>query len=79
MANRGTTQKEMSSGEVVERGSSALNAEEARYVAGLIGEHLNYYGLLAGSTKCTPANRQRYELVKGIWEKLQKQQTSKLC
>ena len=47
-----------------------LSPEEAAYVRKLIAEHLEYYGLLVGNEKCSPANRERYELVRGLMEKV---------
>lgn len=47
-----------------------LTADEATYMLALLKDHLAYYGALAENHKCTPANRQRYELVRGLVEKL---------
>jgi hypothetical protein len=50
-----------------------LRPEEVGYLQGLLREHLDYYGRFVHQlpSKCTPRNRQTYELVSGIWNKLQ--------
>jgi hypothetical protein len=47
-----------------------LTAQEAAYVRRLIADHLVYYQDLAKSSKCSQTNRELYELVRGLWEKL---------
>jgi hypothetical protein len=49
-----------------------LSPEEAGYVLGLLKEHLDYYRALVGSARCSQKNRELYELVLGLWEKLAK-------
>jgi hypothetical protein len=48
-----------------------LSVEEAKYVVKVLKEHLEYYRLLAGSSKCTAANRAKREMLEGLWVKLQ--------
>ena len=47
-----------------------LTAQEAAYVRRLIADHLVYYQDLANSSKCSKTNRELYELVRGLMEKL---------
>jgi hypothetical protein len=49
-----------------------LEPEEIGYLQDLLKEHLDYYRSLAGHQKCTPKNRQLYELVNSLWGKLTK-------
>jgi hypothetical protein len=50
-----------------------LRPEEVGYLQGLLREHLEYYGCFVHRlpSKCTPRNREIYELVSGLWSKLQ--------
>jgi hypothetical protein len=47
-----------------------LTSEEARYVVGILKEHLEYYRLLAGNGNCSEINRGRHRMLEGLWVKL---------
>ena len=47
-----------------------LSTEETTYLQKLLEEHRDYYKLLAGSTKCSPKNRELYKFVETLWNKL---------
>ena len=51
----------------------SLNPEEIGYLQGLLREHVEYYERFVHRlpAKSTPRNRQRYQLVRGLWSKLQ--------
>ena len=51
----------------------SLNPEEIGYLQGLLREHVDYYERFVHRlpAKCTPKNRQLYQLVSGLWSKLQ--------
>jgi len=50
----------------------SLNPEEVGYLQGLLREHVEYYERFVHRlpSKSTPRNRQLYELVSGLWSKL---------
>jgi hypothetical protein len=51
----------------------SLKPEEVSYLQGVLREHVEYYGRFVQRlpSKCTPRNRQTYDLVSGLWNKLQ--------
>jgi hypothetical protein len=47
-----------------------LSPDEARYLLGLLKEHLEYYRLLSGNGKCTPTTRAKLTMLEALEFKL---------
>lgn len=48
----------------------SMSLEEIRYIEDLLREPLNYYRMMAGSSKCSEFNRNRHQLLDGLSQKL---------
>lgn len=49
----------------------SLTADEKAYLRKIISSHFEFYRTIAESSHCTNGNQKIYQLVKGLWEKLQ--------
>jgi len=47
-----------------------LEPEEIAYLLGMLKEHLEYYRLLTGNGKCTPAHKDRHRFLETLGAKL---------
>lgn len=57
--------------ESITSNQEVFTADERAYLRKIIAEHFEFYRTIAESSHCTKGNQKIYQLVKGLWEKLQ--------